>query len=236
MQFDAGELSSFYEEPIGQVTRRLIQRRIRLAWPDLRGLRVLGYGFAMPYLRSHLAEAERVVALVPAQHGAVAWPAERRLVALGEEGALPFADALFDRILIVHGLESADAARPLMRQLWRLLNSSGRLLVVVPNRTSLWAQVELSPFAHGRPFNRGQLDRLLRESMFAPERWDAALFMPPLRSRRLIRTGVGWERAGRMLWPRLAGVHVVDASKSMYVPAPVGKIRASQPVLAPAGH
>jgi hypothetical protein len=75
---DALELSSFYEEPMGQVTRRQIMRRVRLAWPDLRGLRVLGYGFALPYLKACLPEAERALAFIPAQLGAVAWPAERR--------------------------------------------------------------------------------------------------------------------------------------------------------------
>ena len=159
---DALELSSFYEEPMGQVTRRQIMRRIRLAWPDLRGLRVLGYGFAPPYLKACLPEAERAVAFIPNQLGAVAWPADRRLVAVGEEGALPFPDAFFDRVLMVHGLESAEATRPLMRQVWRVLAESGRLIVVAPNRTSLWAQVERSPFAYGRPFNRMQLETLLR--------------------------------------------------------------------------
>src|SRR3984885_8012437 len=163
---DSLELSSFYEEPMGQVTRRQIWRRIRLAWPDLRGLRVLGYGFAPPYLKACIFEAERAVALVPGQLGPVAWPANRQLAALTEEGALPFPDAFFDRVLIVHGLESAESTRALMRQIWRGLAESGRLIVVAPNRTSLWAQVERSPFAHGRPFNRGQLESLLRESMF----------------------------------------------------------------------
>jgi len=49
------------------VTRRQIMRRIRLAWPDLRGLRVLGYGFAPPYLKACLPEAERAVAFIPNQ-------------------------------------------------------------------------------------------------------------------------------------------------------------------------
>jgi hypothetical protein len=48
------------------------------------------------------------------------------------------------------------------------------------------------------------------------ERWDSALMMPPLTSRRLIRSGKGWERIGRRLWPRLAGVHIVEASKMLY--------------------
>ena len=67
-----------------------------------------------------------------------------------------------------------------MRQVWRVLAPHGRLLLVVPNRASLWAQVERSPFARGRPFNRSQLDSMLRESMFVPEHWDTALYFPPL--------------------------------------------------------
>jgi SAM-dependent methyltransferase len=231
---DSLELSSFYEEPMGQVTRRQIWRRVRLAWPDLRGLRVLGYGFAPPYLKACLQEAERAVAFVPGQFGPVAWPADRRLVAVGEENALPFPDAFFDRVIMVHGLEASEATRLLMRQIWRVLAESGRLIVVVPNRTSLWAQVERSPFAHGRPFNRRQLEALLRDSLFLPERWDTALYFPPLRSRRLVRTGTRWEQIGRRLWPRLAGVHIVDSSKSMYAVAPAGKAVPARRVLAPA--
>ena len=34
-----------------------------------------------------------------------------------------------------------------------------------------------------------QLDRLMRQAMFTPERWDTALFVPPLKSRRLMTSG-----------------------------------------------
>ncbi len=234
MPVDAQDLSFFYDEPIGQVARRSIGRRLRLAWPDLRGSRLLGYGFAVPYLRSFVGEAERVVALVPAEQDIVAWPQARPLVALGEEDALPFPDSFFDRVMMVHGLETAEATRPLMRQIWRVLAPEGRLLLVVPNRSSLWAQVESSPFAYGRPFSRRQLDRLLRESMFVPERWDTALYFPPSRMRRLVRNGAGWERFGRKLWPQLAGVHIVDATKSLYALVPPAKLRVHARVLLPA--
>jgi hypothetical protein len=70
--------------------------------------------------------------------------------------------------------------------------------------------------------------------MFVPERWDTALLVPPIRARRLVRTGTAWERTGKMLWPRLAGVHVVEATKSMYALAPLKKARRLKPVLAPA--
>lgn len=216
MQRDARDLAGFYETPMGQIARRQIMRRLRLFWPDLSGERVLGYGFATPYLRPFLGEAERVIALMPAQQGAVIWPEGKALTALGEEDALPFPDAMFDRIVMVHALETADRTRPLMRQIWRVLAPAGKLVIVAPNRSSLWSQIETSPFAQGRPFSRGQLAGVLTDSLFVPERWDCALLFPPARSRRLVRSGTAWERMGRRLWPRLAGVHLIEASKTLY--------------------
>lgn len=232
MQFDAPSLADFYDSPMGQATRRSIQRRLKNIWPACRGQRLMGFGFAVPYLRGLGLGSERTVALLPEDLGALSWPQQKSVCAVGEEDAFPFADSLFDRVLVVHGLEAAEATRPLMRQVWRVLAPEGRLLIVAPNRTSLWAQVDRSPFAHGRPFSRSQLDRLLRDSMFVPERWDSALLLPPLKSRRLVRAGNGWERAGKLLWPRLAGVHVVEATKSIYALAPARKARRAKPTLA----
>src|SRR5579883_879672 len=98
---DVRDLAAFYEAPIGQAARRVILRRLKLLWPDVKGLRVLGCGFAVPYLRPWLTEAERVTALMPAQQGVMAWPPGRNLTALAYDDALPFPDAFFDRILVV---------------------------------------------------------------------------------------------------------------------------------------
>jgi len=228
MQLDAAELAEFYEAPLGLLARRIIARQLRTLWPQTTGMRVLGYGFAVPYLRM-FQEAERIVALMPAQTGVVAWPEERPLTTLGDEDALPFPDAFFDRILVIHGLEDAESVRPMLRQLWRVLAPEGRLLVVAPNRASLWAQLERSPFAVGRPFSRGELDRLLRGALFEPLRWDRALYLPPFRGRRLIRTGAGWDRVLRRILPGLSGVHIVEVGKSLYGATP---IRVRKPIVA----
>src|SRR5215469_13376042 len=232
MQPGSKDIQSFYEEPIGQVVRRAVFRRVREAWPEMQGLRLLGYGYALPYLRPFVAEAERVAAYVPAQLDIET--ADLRFVAMGEEDAWPFEDSLFDRILVIHGLECAESVRPVLRQIWRVLAPEGRIICVVPNRLSLWSQTEFSPFATGSPFSRSQIERLLRESMFAPEGWDTALHFPPLSSRRLVRTGTAWERIGKRCWPRLAGVHIVEATKSLYALAMPQKARARKRVLAPA--
>jgi SAM-dependent methyltransferase len=234
MRLDAGELVDFYESAIGRAARRAICHRIKEIWPELRGLRVLGYGFAVPFLKSFVGESERVVALMPASTGVIAWPADRQLSVLGEEDALPFCDAMFDRILVVHGLEGADAVRVLLRQLWRVLAPEGRILVVAPNRASLWAQMESSPFACGRPFHKGELTALMRDTLFEPVRWDKALYLPPFSGRRLAQFGTGLERLGRRFMPGLAGVHLVEASKSLYGTTPLKAQRRKDLALQPA--
>lgn len=233
---DIRALSEFYETPIGQRTRNLVLQRLRQFWPDLKGRRLLGFGFPQPYLRALGLEAERAVAAVPAAMGAASpWPKAKNLTVLVEEDALPFPDAFFDLILVVHGLEEAEGLRPLLRQLWRVLAPEGRLLLVVPNRASLWAQIERSPFARGRPFSRGELNGLLRGALFVPEHWQRALYAPPVSSRALIGSGTGWERVGSRFFFSLGGVHIVEAGKSLYAPATPAPVRVTAPLLKPAG-
>jgi SAM-dependent methyltransferase len=233
MPLDVRELAAYYDGPAGQVARRVVLHRLRAVWPSLAGQRLLGLGHAMPYLRAFLPEAERVLAAAPYSQGAHPWGDDgRNLVTLTEERHLPFPDGGFDRILMIHGLEIAEAQRPMMRELWRLLTPDGRIMIVAPNRTSLWAQLETSPFGHGQPYTRSQLEKLLKDSLFQPERWDTALHMPPFRRRRP-SFGMGWERVGRRMWPKLAGVHIVEASKSLYSPVPTGqRVRQLKPATA----
>ena len=213
--------------PRGQVARRLLLQRLRAAVA-----RSLAPAPARIWLcrtlSQNIRERSRTCAGRNAgtarRHG---WSATGRITsALVEEHALPFPDSAFDRILLVHGLELSEAERPFMRELWRVLTPEGRLLIVAPNRASLWAQFETTPFGHGRPYSRGQLEQLLQRSMFVPERWDVALLMPPM-GRRRARSGAAWERLGRRLWRGFAGVHIVEASKSLYAlaPARAGAVR-----------
>jgi SAM-dependent methyltransferase len=234
---EARALRDFYDTPLGQRSRRLVTRALRQCWPDVRGRRLLGYGFAEPYLSAFESEAERTIAALPeAMSAAAAWHREAGLAALVQEDALPFPDAFFDLILVVHGLEEAEALRPLLRQLWRVLAPEGKLLVVAPNRASLWAQIERSPFGRGRPFSRNELNGLLRGALFVPEQWQRALYAPPIASRALTGSGAGWEKIGSRFFFSLGGVHIVEAGKSLYAPATPKPVRVTAPaLLKPAG-
>ena len=218
MPQDVRDIAGFYDAPLGLLAQPILMRRIRALWPDLTGRRLLGYGFAVPYLRA-FTEAERAIAAMPAHLGVITWPQGRNAALLCEEDALPFPDVFFDRILIVHGLEGAESLRPLLRQLWRVLAPEGRILLVAPNRASLWAQVDISPFGQGRPFSRHELDGLLRDVLFEPGRWERALYAPPLKYPALQGSGVGWEKIGARLMGHLGGVHLVEATKSLYAAA-----------------
>ena len=221
MREEIHNLDGFYATPTGLVAARLLRDRLRAFWPSLRGQCVLGLGYASPFLRLWRTEAARCVALVPPHLPPWRWPRKApSRTAVAEEDALPFPDLCFDRVLLVHGLETADNARRLLREVWRVLKDDGRLLVVAPNRLGVWAQLERTPFGHGQPYSPGQLEGLLRRQMFRAERRGAALFVPPFRTRPLLRGAEGWERFGRRAFPRFAGLTLLEAEKDVFAAVP----------------
>jgi SAM-dependent methyltransferase len=235
MYNDAVDLWDFYGTNLGKVARRLIRRRIRAIWPNAGGMTVLGLGYATPYLRPFRDEAERVFALMPAQQGVLHWPREgRNLVALADEGELPLPDVSVDRVLLVHGLECSEQLRPLLHEIWRVLTGNGRLLVVVPNRSGLWARLERTPFGHGHPYSSSQLSRLLRENMFTPTLTTRALYVPPYPWRVVQRSAYGIEDIGARWFKQLGGVVIIEASKQIYATTKPRPLRARARALLPA--
>lgn len=241
---DIVDLRNFYERSLGQVTQRLIRQRLRLLWPAVRGDNVLGLGYATPFLRPFMEEAERVIAMMPAGQGVLRWPGphrtdgKRNRVALVDEAALPLPDHSMDRVLLVHALECTEQMRPMLREIWRVLADGGRLIVIAPNRTGLWAQLERTPFATGHTYSAGQLGRLLRDTMFTPMQETRALYVPPVNSRMVLRAAPAIERLGQRWLPRLAGVVMVEASKQLYaatglIPATPKPVRAKLRVIGP---
>ena len=225
MYTDVVDLRDFYATRLGQAARRMLRQRIRHMWPDVRGMRVLGLGYAAPYLRLFTEEAERVAALMPAEQGVLPWPEDdRNCVALAEEVELPLQDYSVDRVLLVHALEYSEHARMLLKEIWRVLAGGGRLLAVVPNRRGIWARLERTPLGGGRPYSSGQLTRLLREEHFTPEHSAGALYMPPTHSRVMLRSAAAWENIGERWFSTFAGMVLVDATKQIYAKTPARRV------------
>jgi SAM-dependent methyltransferase len=237
MSMDAQMAVGFYATPRGAMVARLLRERLGALWPSMAARSVLGLGYAVPYLRLWREQAGRCIALTPAQLAPVRWPAGlANLSCAGQEDALPFPDLSFDRVLVVHGLEGADNARRLLREVWRVLKDDGRLLVVAPNRRGMWAYMESTPFGHGQPYSTGQVSRLLTAALFRIERRDAVLFMPPVRLRPVLRSARLLERgARRMLPPAMAGLTIIEASKDIYAVLPTSVRPRRRVVLAELG-
>src|SRR3546814_9509344 len=132
---------------------------------------------------------------MPAGQGAVNWPVgELSLTALVFDEELPLPDSSVDRVLMVHSLEYAENPRETLKELWRVLAPGGRLVIVVPNRRGVWARMEHTPFGSGRPYSRGQLTALLRETNFTPAASTEALFFPRSKMRTVLRFRNVFER------------------------------------------
>src|SRR5215471_9473683 len=128
MPADVVDLRDFYRTGIGQVARRMIRRTVREIWPDLRDMRLLGIGYPTPFLSALSPDTERTAAVMPATLGVLGWPPDgRNVVALADEGELPFADFSIDRVRLVHALETSEEVRPLLKEIWRVLAGGGRL-------------------------------------------------------------------------------------------------------------
>src|SRR5580704_1494473 len=217
MASDVVDLRDFYRTLLGQVARRMIREAVRRMWPELHGLRLLGIGYPAPFLSAIGGDTERTIALMPASLGVLAWPSEgANLATLADEGELPFADFSLDRVLLIHALETSDQAGPMLKEVWRVLAGGGRLLIIAPNRRGIWARLDRTPFGFGRPYTMSQLSRLLRDDLFTPVATATALFVPPTRSRMVLRSTRAWERIGARFFPTFAGVVLVEATKQIY--------------------
>ena len=232
MRRDVLELRRFYATPLGKAVREMVGRKLGEAWDNPRDLDVLGVGYPTPFFEN-LGSARRVVAAMPAAQGVEAWPQEgRNLACLADDASLPFTNALFDRILVVHGLEESDDPVALLREVWRVLAPSGRVIIVAASRLGLWSDAEKTPFGHGRPYTRHQLEELVREAELEPAAWSRALYAPPL------GWSAGWaeafEQIGSRLWPQFSGLILLEAVKQTFAVKPKApRLRAKAPVLRP---
>ena len=230
MRESAESLESFYASPLGFMARDMALRRLRTLWPDLAGYNALGFGYTAPILTAYRKSANRIVLVNPSGQGAIAHQSSRGVMAcVADERQLPFSDATFDRVLCVHAVEEADDLSGLLRELWRVTQPEGRIVVIAAGRAGLWARMDHLPFGAGRPFSRNQLRTRLISAGFHPTVGSGALYGPPLNRLSGPKFAHGFERFGETVWPGFAGLVMVEAVKRLYVEPDqleVAKVRA----------
>lgn len=217
MYRSAYDLKSFYNSLGGRITRRIIKKHIRNIWPNLDKQRLLGYGYAVPYINDYVDEVERVFAIMPSEQGVHHWPQDgSNMTCVCHDSELAVETNSVDRILLVHSLEFSTSLEPLFQELWRVLKSNGRVLIIVPNRLGLWARATWSPYGHGTPYSISQVETFLRNNMFVHERTFCALYVPPFKNSVFLKSAEFFEKIGRFCMPGMGGVHFFEASKQLY--------------------
>ncbi len=123
-----------------------------------------------------------------------------------------------DRVLMVRALEMSDDPERLLREIWRVLAPSGRLIAVIPNRRGVWTRTDHTPFGHGRPYSRAQIGgsccgrpgsrRPAWGGRCSCRRWQGSWFL---------RSAMAWEQVGAALSMPFAGTCISSrpASRSI---------------------
>lgn len=216
MHLDVIDLRRFYyRTPLGRIAQKAVRERMVEMWPTAKGETVVGFGFAVPLLRPYLANAKRVIGVMPAEQGVMPWPAGLDNVSLlCREGLWPVQTGQADKLICLHGLETSEHPASVLDECQRVLAPGGRAMFIVPNRMGLWARRDGTPFGFGRPYSLGQLEAQLEAFDFIPERHASALFAPPFSKRFWLRSADMLERVGTKLSPyRAGGVILIEASK-----------------------
>ena len=226
MHLDVQDLRNFYyRSALGRAAQSSMRRRVFEFWPEAKGQTVAGFGFAVPLLRPFLADARRVIALMPGPQGVMPWPPDGTNVSvLTEETLWPIETGHVDKLIVLHGLETSERAFDLLEEAWRVLGPGGKALFIVPNRAGLWSRRDRTPFGYGRPYSASQLETQLRKHQFLPERHLGALYQLPSTKRLWMKSGTMFENVGRALPGMVAGgAFMVEASKLVYPPK--GKVK-----------
>ncbi len=214
---DVVDLRSFYAGPLGRMVCSVVSSTLAPIVNARADQRILGLGYATPYFRKLLPPDNHACAFMLARQGVIHWP-RTGLVrsALVDECDLPLLESAIDQVLVVHGLEMADAPADMLQEIWRVMAPQARLYLVVPNRRGLWSASDASPFGFGQPFSRTQVQSLLTTAQFQIVQWRHALFMPPATGRTMLKAGPVFERIGAFAATRFSGVIIIEAVKQVY--------------------
>ena len=198
MSIDVVDLRDFYVQRLGAVARHFVGRGVRRRWADTRGQRVLGIGYATPYLGLFREEAERT----PRLHA-------------GGPGRGEMADARSPRCRRWSTSSNCRCRMPrsiaccwCMR--WRCRTIRPRCCAKSggcwrrAGSCSRWCRTGAAcgrAWTPRRSVTAGRIRArrsrsLLREAWFTPVDWSEALYVPPIQRGWFLRSAVAWERAG----------------------------------------
>jgi SAM-dependent methyltransferase len=179
MSVDIVALRSYYGSPAGQLAERTLADALKRFAKPHRADRVLGFGYATPWLAGFGEGAERTLNFMPAAQGAYPWPVrEKPRTALVFEEDLPLPDSAVDTVLMVHALEHAQSPRDTLAEFWRVLAPNGRLVIVVPSVARRLGALRAHTLRHRPALFHGADARAAARHQFLGRRHRAGAALP----------------------------------------------------------
>lgn len=213
---DVVGLKQFYASALGRYVQSRVLSAMARVWSAPNGEAVLGLGYAAPYLDA-MHQAELSVAVMPPAQGAIYWPpSQANRTAMARETSLPFKPEIFNRVVVAHLVEHGAHTDELLDEVWRVLAPSGRVIMIVPNRLSLWARSASTPFGYGKPYSLAQCRALLANHQLTYLQATPVLFIPPRGWRWVLKCAGVMDILGPMFWPMLGGIWLIEAEKQIY--------------------
>lgn len=216
------ELRGWFEQSPGRDLAELERACLGRLLPDLFGYYLLQVGLLGVYGR--VLELSRVRHQILLGEEVTASAGTPRTV--GEPTRLPVATDSVDVVLLPHTLEFADDPRDALREADRVLIPEGRVIILGFNAWSLWGlrraldRSGAVPWC-GKfvsPFRAAEWLSILG---FDVEHREYLMFRPPSTRANLMRRLALLDRAGRALWPALAGVYAIRAVKRVSTLTPL---------------
>ena len=231
MRLDVIQLKEFYRgTELGRTTKQLINRVLETKVDTKSGSLTIGFGFACPFLENKIKDSENknFLLLMPSEQGVISWPEKSKSVtALVDEVSWPITTSAADLILISHGLEVSDNQDLLLQEVLRVLKDSGKLVIIVPNRTGFWARSDSTPFGYGKPYSISQLTALLQKNQFQIDSITPSLYGFPAKKGYWLKSLLLWEKVGEKLNSFfLGGILVVEAKKNVFA---VKNVKSAKP-------
>ena len=140
---------------------------------------------------------------------------------------LPVAGDFIDAVILPHALDFSSDPRQVLREAERVLIPEGKVIITGFNPWSLWGLWRAMPGASrklpwkGHFLSFSQVEDWLSLLGFDVEQAQTLLFRPPWKRAFLMRHSVGMEQWGQRLWPWLAGVYIIVATKRVSTLTPI---------------
>lgn len=207
---NVSELKKFYETELGKYTCLRLRHKIHQFWPHASKEKILGFGFALPYLPV-FSYGNSCLAIMPPTIGAMKVEGGCSCV-MADGLMLPSQNEFYDRVMVIHGIENCEIPEKFLEEVWRVLKPSGKLLMVVPNDGSLWQKAK-TPFYKSQGYSKSKLNDYLTYNKFAPKRLRRELFCVP--TKYMFFNNI-MEFIGKIFFREYCGVLIVEAEKLIF--------------------